>query len=84
MKRARRLEKGSNIGWKITVQPNTNGDIAVSLPVRACDATGAICTADDRTLSEAVSAMVPGPASQTREVSMRSVTPDNEVDESAS
>ena len=81
--RARRLQKGSNVGWRITVRPDTNGDITLSLPVRACDATGAICAADDRALSEAVSATVPGPSSQTQEVSItvatdattRSITP---------
>ena len=83
VRRARRLAKGSNIGWRITVQPDTSGDVTVALPARACDATGAICTADDRALSEAVSATVPGPASQPREVSIsaagnstsRNVTP---------
>ena len=83
VRRARRLAKGSNIGWRITVRPDTSGDVTVALPARACDATGAICTADDRALSEAVSATVPGPASQPREVSIsaagnstsRNVTP---------
>ena len=62
MTRAQRLEKGSNIGWRITLEPDTDGDIAVTLPARTCGETGAVCTRDGRTLSEAVSATVPGPA----------------------
>ena len=60
--RAQRLEKGSNIGWRITLEPDSDGDIAVTLPARTCGETGAVCTRDGRTLSEAVSATVPGPA----------------------
>ena len=83
VRRARRLERGSNIGWRITIEPDTDGDIAIALPARACGATGAVCTTDDQALSEAVSATVPGPASQIREVSIsaanssttRSLTP---------
>ena len=60
--RAQRLEKGSNIGWRITLEPDTDGDIAVTLPARACGERGAVCTREGRTLSEAVSATVPGPA----------------------
>ena len=83
VRRARRLAKGSNIGWRITVRPDTSADITVSLPVRACDATGAVCTSDARALSEGISVTVPGPTSQPREVSIsvagsstsRNVTP---------
>ncbi len=45
------------------MRPDTDGDIVVTLPVRACDATGAICTGDGRALAEEVSVKVPGPAS---------------------
>ena len=49
---ARRLVKGSNIGWEIVVKPDSNGDVTVKLPVTEdCDAQGAICTDDDRMLS---------------------------------
>ena len=68
--RARRAERGSNIGWRITVEPDTDGDVVVSLPARACEESGAVCTADDRPLQEAVSATVPGPASVLPEVSV--------------
>ena len=60
---ARRLVKGSNIGWEITVEPASDADLVVTLPARACTETGAVCTADGRTLLEAVSATIPGPAS---------------------
>ena len=61
--RARRLEKGSNIGWEITIEPETDEDIVVTLPAQACGETGAVCTDDGRSLVEAVSSTVPGPAS---------------------
>ena len=58
---ARRLVKGSNQGWLVTVAPSGSGskDIAISLPVRACGETAAICTADNRALAGAISATVP-------------------------
>ena len=63
--RAQRLTQGSNIGWRITVQPDGNGDVTVALPVTTdCDADGAICTADGRMLSAVLSLTVPGPVSQ--------------------
>ena len=63
VRKAKRRQKGASIGWRITVRPDTNGDIVVTLPVRACDAAGAICTPDGRALSREVSVKVPGPAS---------------------
>ena len=59
--RARRLEKGSNIGWEITIEPQTDEDIVVTLPARTCGETGAVCATGRRALSEPVSATVPGP-----------------------
>ena len=42
---ARRLVKGSNIGWEIVVKPDSNGDVTVVLPATTdCNAQGAICT----------------------------------------
>ena len=59
---ARRLVKGSNIGWEIVVQPDSNGDVTVKLPVTEdCDAPGAICTADGRMLSSPLELTVSGP-----------------------
>ena len=59
---ARRLVKGSNIGWEIVVDPDSNGDVTVKLPVTEdCDAPGAICTADGRMLSSPLEFTVSGP-----------------------
>ena len=59
---ARRLVKGSNIGWEITVDPASNGDVTVKLPVTEdCEAPGAICTADGRMLSSPLELTVRGP-----------------------
>ncbi len=68
--RARRLEKSSNTGWEITIEPDSDEDIAITLPARACTETGAVCTDDDRALAEAVSTTVPGPASGEIEISI--------------
>ena len=57
--RAKRLTKGSNQGWLVTLAPSGAGDVSISLPIRACGETTAICTADSRPLEAAVSATVP-------------------------
>ena len=50
--KAQRLTQGSNIGWRITVTPDSNADVTVVLPATTdCDATGAVCTGDGRKLS---------------------------------
>ena len=52
MTSARRLTQGSNIGWTITVTPDSAAGVTVVLPVSTdCDADGAVCTADGRKLS---------------------------------
>ena len=64
VKRAKRLAKPSNTGWRISVRPTTDGDVTVVLPAnRACGDTGAVCTNDDRRLSNALALTVRGPAS---------------------
>ena len=60
---ARRLTRGSNQGWQVSVEPTSSGDIAISLPARACGEVGAICADDDRPLSGPVESIVVGPAS---------------------
>ena len=58
---ARRLVKGSNIGWEIVVEPDSNGDVTIVLPATTdCDAQGAICTDDDRMLSNRLELTVSG------------------------
>ena len=47
VRKAQRLEQGSNIGWRITVRPNSDGQVTITLPITEdCDAQGAICTED--------------------------------------
>ena len=62
VKKAQRLEQGSNIGWRITVRPDGNGDVTIVLPETTdCDAQGAICTEDGRMLSHRLELTVSGP-----------------------
>ena len=62
VKNAQRLEQGSNVGWRITVQPSGNGDVTIILPETTdCDAQGAICTEDGRKLSHRLELTVGGP-----------------------
>ena len=59
---ARRLVKGSNIGWEIVVSPDSNGDVTITLPATTdCDAQGAICAEDGRMLSNRLEFTVSGP-----------------------
>ena len=59
---ARRLVKGSNIGWEIVVDPDSNGDVTITLPTTTdCAAQGALCTADGRMLSSPLELTVKGP-----------------------
>ena len=62
LKKAQRKEKGSNIGWTITVQPDSNAAVTVVLPITTdCDDVGAICTEDSRMLSKGLDFTVSGP-----------------------
>ena len=61
--KAKRKVQGSNQTWTITVEPDGNGAITITLPeTTGCDDTGAICTYDGRKLSDSTSAQVAGPA----------------------
>ena len=52
---ARRLERGKNVRWEISVRPSGNADVTVSLPATTdCDSQGAICTGDGRKMSGAL------------------------------
>ena len=62
VRKAQRLEQGSNIGWRITVRPNSDGQVTITLPITEdCDAQGAICTDDGRKLSHRLELTVSGP-----------------------
>ena len=62
VKKAKRLEQGSNIHWLITVEPDSDADVTVVLPATTdCDDPGAICTEDGRRLSNSLELIVSGP-----------------------
>ena len=63
VKRAKRKVQGSNRSWTIHIEPDGWGQVAIRLNAgKACTASGAVCTADDRALSNSPSATVAGPA----------------------
>ena len=58
---ARRVDGRSDL-WEITVEPDSNADVTVVLPATDdCDAQGAVCTSDDKKLSNRSEITVPGP-----------------------
>ena len=60
--KVRRLEPGKNVRWEITVQPSSNADVTIALPITtSCAAQGAICTGDGRKLSSRVELTISGP-----------------------
>ena len=60
--RARRLEPGKNVRWRIHVRPTYNAYVTIVLPVTTdCSAQGAICTGDGRMLSSRLELRVSGP-----------------------
>ena len=59
---AQRKQQGSNQNWTITVEPDGNGTVSITLPETTdCDAAGAICTAGGKKLSGRVELTVNGP-----------------------
>ena len=57
--RARRLQQGSNTGWEIAIEPDSEADVSISLPPTVdCAAASAVCTADSRALSSGLAAIV--------------------------
>ena len=60
--RGRRIEKGSNLGWRLQVAPEGFGAISLTLPAtQSCDAEAAVCTAEGLRLGTKVAVTVPGP-----------------------
>ena len=58
----RRLKKGKNKKWVVTVTPSTRETVTVTLPARTdCDVVGAVCTTDGRAIEVSLSAEVAGP-----------------------
>ena len=59
---ARRLEKGSNVRWEISAEPDGAGAVNIVLPLyHECSAERAICTEDGRPLSNQLELVLPGP-----------------------
>ena len=64
VEKAQRMAKPSNIHWRITVQPDSNADVTITLPITEdCGHQGAICTQDGRRLSNRLELTVSGPDS---------------------
>ena len=62
VEKANRITQGSNIRWRITVRPDGDGQVTITLPATTdCDAEGAICTGDGRMLSNELVLTVNGP-----------------------
>ena len=60
----RRLESGKNVGWEITVTPDSDAAVTMALNATTdCTVEGAICTSDSRMLSGGLELVVPGPPS---------------------
>ena len=59
---AGRQQQGSNLAWNITVKPaSATETVTITLPETIdCNASGAICTADGRPLSQTVTATIEG------------------------
>ena len=64
VKTAQRQQQGSNQAWNITVEPDGQGAVTITLPETTdCGASDAICTGDGRPLSHSLSSVVAGPVS---------------------
>ena len=61
VRNASRVDRGSNLSWTVTVEPDGTEDVTVTLPATTtdCEESSAICTEDDRPLSAAASVTVP-------------------------
>ena len=59
---ARRLVSGKNLRWEVSVRPDSNGDVTITLLATTdCDAQGAICADGDKKLSSRLERTVSGP-----------------------
>ena len=59
------MVKGRKDLWELTVEPSGTGPVSILAPQdRACTETGALCTADGRSLTVSLALQVPGPPAQ--------------------
>ncbi|MCY3596937.1 MAG: hypothetical protein OXG71_05805 [Rhodospirillales bacterium] len=73
--RTKRVVKGDNRRWTVTVRPDSGAEVTVSLPATTdCAAAGALCTPDGRRLSNAVTATVSTAVTATESPAAPSVT----------
>ena len=57
----RRVDRRRDL-WTVTVTPSSDDAVTVAVPAnRACDVSGAVCTADGEQLSSRAEATIPGP-----------------------
>ena len=57
--RVNRETQGSNVSWHIKVLPAGTGELTITLPATTnCNSSGAICTTDDRGLSNSLSVTI--------------------------
>ena len=64
VRNASRLEPGSNRGWRIVVEPDSDADVTIVLPPTTdCNDDGAICAEDGRKLSSRLALTLGGPES---------------------
>ena len=57
-----RVTDGDNGHWTVDLEPESKAEVSISLgPTPDCDAAGAVCTTDGRSLSNNIHAVVKGP-----------------------
>ncbi len=82
VKRAKRKEQGSNIGWEITVKPDSEADVTVTLPETTdCADAGAVCMGDGRKQSAPVTAIIAGPEQNSPATGAPTITGTEQVGE---
>ena len=60
--RARRLDRPGNMRWEISIQPDSDGELYITLPSTTdCAYLNALCTPDGRRQSSRLELIVPGP-----------------------
>ena len=65
----KRATTGSNQHWKITLEPDGDEDVTVTLPPTTdCSAQGAVCTEKGKMLSNAASRTIAGPGTVSKQV----------------
>ena len=62
VRKAKRVNKYSNLKWEIRVKPDGTDDVVITLlATENCADAGALCTSDGRMLYNSVSVTIPGP-----------------------